>query len=85
MFVGHEYTITNLHFALSVDPENSELKQMMEWSQQQLITKGPTVPTTMEWERAANPFVRSTAPVIMAACGCSEPVDVSAAAPLASS
>ena len=76
VFVGHEYTITNLHFALSVDPENSELKQMMEWSQQQLLKKGPTVPTTMEWEKTANPFVRSTAPVIMAACGCSEPVDV---------
>jgi hydroxyacylglutathione hydrolase len=79
VFVGHEYTITNLHFALSVDPANSELKKMMEWSQEQRIQKGPTVPTTMAWEKQANPFVRAESAVMIAACGCSEPVDVFAA------
>lgn len=60
VFVGHEYTITNLHFALSVDPENQELARMMAWAKEQRVQKGPTVPTTMAWEKEANPFVRST-------------------------
>ena len=76
VFVGHEYTITNLHFSLSVDPENTELKKMMEFCQDQSLSKGISVPTTMEWERAANPFVNTSSPKLMAVCGCSEPVDV---------
>ncbi|MBB3226882.1 hydroxyacylglutathione hydrolase [Luteibacter sp. Sphag1AF] len=55
---AHEYTASNARFALSVDPENPAL---LERSAEvtALRDKGlPSVPDTLERERAANPFLR---------------------------
>jgi hydroxyacylglutathione hydrolase len=60
----------------SVEPGNAELEKMMAFCRDKGLSKGVSVPTTMAWERAANPFVNTSSPTLMAACGCSEPVDV---------
>lgn len=55
---AHEYTLRNIAFALSVDPDNPRLA---DWRQNatQLRREGvPTVPTTLRLEREVNPFLR---------------------------
>jgi hydroxyacylglutathione hydrolase len=56
---AHEYTLSNIRFALACDPENAALQ---EWSHQaQAMRKRgiPTLPTTIAHERAVNPFMRA--------------------------
>lgn len=66
---AHEYTLSNLRWALAVDPANPTLQQ---WNQRarQLRDQGlPTVPTTMALELETNPFLRtSETAVVQAAC-----------------
>ena len=55
---AHEYTLSNIKFALAVEPKNQEL---LAWQQtaQTLRQQGvPTVPTTIAHEKSVNPFLR---------------------------
>jgi hydroxyacylglutathione hydrolase len=55
---AHEYTLSNLKFALACEPRNAAL---IAWSEQAaaLRSRGvPTLPTTLAHERAVNPFLR---------------------------
>ena len=55
---AHEYTLSNLRFALAVDPHNEAL-QDFERHCQHLRQRGePTVPTRIDLERQINPFLR---------------------------
>ena len=59
VFCTHEYTLSNIRFALAVEPNNQNL---IAWSQQaqELRQKGlPTLPTTIGHELQVNPFLRS--------------------------
>ena len=58
VYCGHEYTKSNLLFALEADPNNKELKD--EYDQViNLIEQGePTLPTTISKELKINPFLR---------------------------
>lgn len=59
IFCGHEYTLRNSDFALSVEPSNSLLKnRQMTCSRLQNIGQ-PTVPFTIAEELATNPFLRT--------------------------
>lgn len=60
VFCGHEYTLTNLKFALSVEPENNVIKEKLEWAQEQLEQGNPTVPSTIGGELSWNPFMRTS-------------------------
>ena len=61
---GHEYTLTNARFALTVDPDNAALKARVA-EVESLRQKGlPTLPTTMAAELATNPFLRPGDPAI---------------------
>jgi hydroxyacylglutathione hydrolase len=56
---AHEYTLSNLKFALAVEPDNLALQAY--WAQctelrRQLL---PTLPVALLTERAINPFLRS--------------------------
>ena len=63
----HEYTLTNLKFALAVEPGNSEL-QMRQQSDSDLRHRGlPTLPSTIGKEKASNPFLRCDQPGVIAA------------------
>jgi hydroxyacylglutathione hydrolase len=56
---GHEYTESNIRFALTVEPDNAAL-QGRALEVKQLRSAGePTVPSLMVQERATNPFLRA--------------------------
>ncbi len=61
---GHEYTVSNLRWALQVEPENEVLKAYWEKATGLRRAGEPTLPSTLETERAANPFLRTAVPSV---------------------
>lgn len=59
VFCGHEYTVTNLKFALSVEPSNEDIQKKLEWAKSQVENGLPTVPTSIADEKRTNPFMRN--------------------------
>lgn len=55
LFFGHEYTQTNLEFALQVDSQNSDVRARLQALQEQ---GGVSSPTTVDLEKKTNPFFR---------------------------
>ncbi|MEZ5676630.1 hydroxyacylglutathione hydrolase [Thalassovita litoralis] len=55
---GHEYTLSNAKFALTVDPDNSALISRVQAVQTARDAGQPTVPTSLTEELATNPFLR---------------------------
>lgn len=47
MFCGHEYTVTNLKFAATVEPDNSDVKNKLKEAINLRNQKDPTVPSTI--------------------------------------
>lgn len=69
LYCGHEYTQSNARFALTIDPENSALRQRAR-EVDALRTKGAfTLPSTIGAENAENPFLRADDPLIAARLG----------------
>ncbi len=61
---AHEYTLSNLRFALAVEPDNTDL-QVYASQCQQLRAKGqPTLPAQLGNELRINPFLRARHPVV---------------------
>jgi hydroxyacylglutathione hydrolase len=56
---GHEYTLSNLAFALSVEPDNAALRAQGEKFRALRAANQATVPTSIADELAANPFLRA--------------------------
>jgi hydroxyacylglutathione hydrolase len=56
---GHEYSESNARFALTVEPGNPTLAARAARIAEQRAKGEPTVPTTLEEELAANPFLRA--------------------------
>ena len=56
---GHEYTLSNARFALTMEPNNAALRARAEQAKTQVAAGRFTVPTTMAEELAANPFLRA--------------------------
>ena len=69
VYCGHEYTLANARFALSVDPDNADLaeraKEVARLRQDDL----PTLPTTIGVERKTNPFLRADNAALKKAVG----------------
>jgi hydroxyacylglutathione hydrolase len=66
VYCTHEYTLSNIRFALAVEPNNANL---ISWSEraQKLRQQGlPTLPTTIGQELQVNPFMRSDQAVVIA-------------------
>ena len=70
LYCAHEYTASNLRFALSVDPDNEALVAYAAEVQRLRAAGEATVPSTVALERAINPFVRADRPELRAAAGC---------------
>jgi hydroxyacylglutathione hydrolase len=71
---AHEYTLSNIKFALAVEPQNQDL---LDWKikAQALRNAGkPTLPTTMAHEKRVNPFLRSNMPSVVAGVVKSQPL-----------
>ncbi len=66
VYCGHEYTLSNARFALSVDPENPALRARAAEVERLRGAGQPTIPSTMGQERATNPFLRVRDPAIRA-------------------
>jgi hydroxyacylglutathione hydrolase len=58
IYCGHEYTESNLRFALSLEPRNPKVAARYERVQAQRARGVPTVPSTLEEEKETNPFLR---------------------------
>jgi hydroxyacylglutathione hydrolase len=78
IYCAHEYTASNVRFAVSVDPGNAALRKREAEVTALRAAGKPTVPSTMGEERAANPFLRADAPDLAAAIGMAgrDPVEV---------
>ncbi len=58
VYCGHEYTESNLRFAMSLEPRNPKLASRFERVQGLRSRGAPTVPSTLEEEKQTNPFLR---------------------------
>ena len=58
VFCAHEYTETNLRFALAVEPRNRRLRERVDEVAVARAKGWATVPSTLALERATNPFLR---------------------------
>lgn len=58
IYCAHEYTQANGRFALTVEPGNPALVERMRRVDELRREGRPTVPSTLEEERATNPFLR---------------------------
>ena len=58
VYCTHEYTLANARFALSVEPDNSDLQRKLLTVAELRAANIATVPTTIAEELATNPFFR---------------------------
>lgn len=58
VYCTHEYTLSNLRFALAVEPDNPALHQRAAEAASLREQGLPTLPSTLAIERATNPFLR---------------------------
>lgn len=66
VYCGHEYTESNLRFALTLEPDNDALRRRVEWVRERRKLALPTVPSTIADELATNPFMRTRSPELLA-------------------
>jgi hydroxyacylglutathione hydrolase len=69
IYCGHEYTLANYKFALSVDPKNIKLIEACCSATALREKRIPTVPSTILQEMETNPFLRVDQPSIQMLCG----------------
>ena len=84
VYCAHEYTESNLRFALAVEPGNRRLRDRVDEVAVARAKGLPTVPSTMAVEKATNPFLRCAVPEVVATArehgaASADPVDVFAA------
>ncbi len=64
VYCAHEYTLSNLRFAVAVEPSNPDVtarfEQVTRWREQDRIS----LPSTLELERKTNPFLRASQPSV---------------------
>ena len=75
LYCGHEYTVANARFALTVDPGNDALKARAKHVEALRADGKPTLPTSVGEERATNPFLRAADPAIREHLGMTDATD----------
>jgi hydroxyacylglutathione hydrolase len=65
VYPGHEYTLSNLQFAISIEPENRVVQDRKRWAELKGERNEPTVPGTLTAERLSNPFLRWDVPEVV--------------------
>ena len=63
---GHEYTLANAAFAMTVDPGNAALRERAAQVRQLRDAGLPSLPVTLASERDCNPFLRCDDPAVHA-------------------
>lgn len=64
VYFGHEYTLANARFALTVDPGNERLKARAAEVEETRNAGRFTIPTSIGLEKETNPFLRVADPAI---------------------
>ena len=59
VYCGHDYTVENYEFALSIEPDNQAVKQQLNQVKQAQRQGNQTVPSTILQEKTTNPFLRA--------------------------
>lgn len=72
VWCGHEYTVNNLRFARTVEPDNQAIADALDEAIATREARRFTVPGTLERELATNPFLRFDLPNVAAG---RDPVD----------
>lgn len=75
VYCGHEYTVSNLKYALHVEPENPDTISKMEWAKKKRAEGEPTVPSTIGAEFDFNPFMRVESDCILKHSKCSSAIE----------
>lgn len=69
VYCTHEYTLSNLAFATSIEPDNCDITAYAKIVREQRAAGHPSLPTTIGREKQINPFLRVTHPdVISSVC-----------------
>ena len=76
IYCGHEYSQNHARFALTIEPDNPHLRQRAADIDHLRAQDLPTLPVTLESERACNPFLRSGLPQIKQSLGLAGAEDV---------
>ncbi|AFY39612.1 Hydroxyacylglutathione hydrolase [[Leptolyngbya] sp. PCC 7376] len=66
IWCAHEYTLTNLRFALGLQTKNPQLQERFQRVQILRNQNQPTIPSLLSLEKQTNPFLRCDCPEIQA-------------------
>ena len=64
IYCAHEYTLSNLDFARTAEPDHTGLEDEIERMQALRASGRPTVPSSLKRELAFNPFLRCGVPAV---------------------
>ncbi len=65
VYCAHEYTVSNLRFAVAAEPDNAAVAQRLADAMAMRERGEATVPSTLALEKATNPFLRYREPGIV--------------------
>lgn len=74
VFCGHEYTLQNMAFARSVEPNNDAITKRILWAEEKRAENLATVPSTIAQEKTWNPFMRVHIENVQKHAGESDPI-----------
>ncbi len=66
---AHEYTLSNLRFARTIEPANEAMALHEAWCQARRAAQDPTLPALLATELKINPFLRCREPAVKSAIG----------------
>ena len=69
IYCGHEYTLGNLEFAKSIEPDNGAIAERIVSARMLLDNGQPSGPSTLKLELATNPFLRVSQEAVRRAVG----------------
>ncbi len=58
IYPAHEYTLSNMRFAIFIEPDNIDILKRDEYENKQIKQYGITLPTNLAFELKTNPFLR---------------------------
>ncbi|NTF34164.1 hydroxyacylglutathione hydrolase [Rhizobium skierniewicense] len=64
VYFGHDYTLSNARFAVTIDPDNAALQQRAREVEIKRNSGEFTIPTTIGLEKQTNPYMRVADPAI---------------------
>jgi hydroxyacylglutathione hydrolase len=76
LWCGHEYTVKNASFALTLEPENQPLRMFTNVVRQARAKGTPTMPSTMKLEKVVNPMLRPQSAEIRKTLGLENATDL---------